>query len=173
MKEKGGSRHPRRLKLIHAAKTPLLRAYKHPAGTTGSDFPVLTLKHGGTQEKKAKKAPSTRGARRDEHLPKINREKMSYLFVLAGAFVVPLAAGAVWFSPPLQPVKTAHVTRPNSAIRAMILFIGEGKTLQFHTKEQAKSLEKLSNHSRRPAKQTPWSHYRSHCLTTPACLLQP
>ncbi|MGO8675083.1 MAG: hypothetical protein ACLQVX_04335 [Limisphaerales bacterium] len=156
------------MKLIHAALTPLIRAYKHSGQYNHSDFPVLTLKHGGMQEKKAKKAPSTRGARRDEHLPKINREKMSYLFVLAGAFVVPLAAGAVWFSPPLQPVKTAHVTRPNSAIRAMILFIGEGKTLQFHTKEQAKSLEKLSNHSRRPAKQTPWSHYRSHCLTTPA-----
>jgi hypothetical protein len=54
----------------------------------------------------------------------MNWEEMLYLFVLAGAFVVPPVAGGVWFSPLLQPVKTAHVTRPNSAIRAMILFIG-------------------------------------------------
>jgi hypothetical protein len=66
----------------------------------------------------------------------MNREKMSYLFVLAGAFVVPPVAGAVWFSPPLQPVKTAHVTRPNSAIRAMILFIGGRRFYKTATKDK-------------------------------------
>jgi hypothetical protein len=54
----------------------------------------------------------------------MNWEEMLYLFVLAGAFVVPPVAGEVWFSPLLQPVKTAQITRPNNAIRAMILFIG-------------------------------------------------
>ena len=54
----------------------------------------------------------------------------AYLFVLAGALVdvVPLvAAGGVEVSPPLQPVKTAPVTRPNSAIRAIIRFIDAGR----------------------------------------------
>jgi hypothetical protein len=49
------------------------------------------------------------------------------LFVLAGALVdvvdVVPAAGGVEVSLLLQPVKTAHVTRPNSAIRAIIRFI--------------------------------------------------
>ena len=73
------------------------------------------------------------------------------MFVLAGAFVVPPAAGVVWFSPPLQPVKTAHVTRPNSAIRAMILFIGECKFRKKATKDKQnlqKNFRAISKHLR-------------------------
>ena len=52
------------------------------------------------------------------------------MFVLAGALVdvvdVVPPAGGVEVSLLLQPVKTAHVTRPNSTIRAIIRFIDAG-----------------------------------------------
>lgn len=64
------------------------------------------------------------------------------MFVLGGvtgAFVlgaVSVFVGGLVWSPPPQPVSTPHVTRPNSTIRAIILFIGRRSLAKIYKKDK-------------------------------------